>query len=841
MRRAAVLLSLLVVAGCDSPPPQPPWDPAQPPGSAFMLTPDTRPTAPGCPALSVALRPNDDDGARYHRPERPDEELEWLHARNVLISAPGVAQKALFELVDDSGAVRATAGVRRGPGRDGFEHIDIEVGLRDIDVAMLSVCWSLGADEHVVGGGERFTGVDLRGTTVPLAFNLGGFTSGTNEAHAPVPFLATSGGFGLYVESERPGAFDVGDSDERRLVARFHGNSLRLRVREGTIEGNVAAFARHVGLPPRPPLWVLAPQQWRNEHSVTVENDVVTVTGRDRALDDARIMRERGIPNTALWIDAPWSTGHNTFQWNEVQFPEPQAMIDELERQGFRVIVWATEHLNRSDDQDQMYGMPAYGSLDLFNQFADEGWLVPTPTGGTFTFPWGRGDGGYVDFTNPDAVAAFQELMRPLVRMGVRGFKLDYGEVMRPELLGLTNTTVAFADGSTTETMHTRYARLYHEAYLEVLQQEHPDDHYIITRTGGLYDQRNGVTIWPGDLDNDWLAAGEADPDEDDDPAVGGLPAAIQGGLSLSMSGYPLYGSDIGGYRGGTPTPEVLIRWMQFGAVSTVMQLGGAGSHNPWDADNFPPETVDVYKRYADLHMDLLFFFERLVERASVNGEPPLVPLGVHMRDDAGGWEDRHTFLLGRDLLAAPVVEEGATTRLVRVPDGEWIGWWDDVVQVGPTSVSIDAPLEVLPLFQRVQTPVILAHPDLVTAVPADDPAIGDIESHGALRRVRVAAGVDNVAYGVGLRASATTSGDAVEVSTTSDDARPWAVELRLRADGVGPARDAAVRVDGDAPSEVEDETALWACDAACVLREDARVLVHAPVPATERSFEVGG
>ena len=165
-----------------------------------------------------------------------------------------------------------------------------------------------------------------------------------------------------------------------------------------------------------PPKWVLTPQAWRNELAVTVENDEVTYSGQDRFLEDARRLRELGIPGSVLWIDAPWSKGYNTFEFNTVQFPEPEAMLAEAERFGCRTIIWATEQINSSNDEEQQYGMPAYGSLDLFEEWRDKEWLVKTTTGAPFQFPWGRGFGGFADFTHPEAFKAYGELARPIMR-----------------------------------------------------------------------------------------------------------------------------------------------------------------------------------------------------------------------------------------------------------------------------------------------------------------------------------------------------------------------------------------------------------------------------------------
>ncbi len=848
-RRFAALIALLLLGSCGG------CEPPAPPAPLVWQSGETRvivhespfaleiagaaSTAHGerdCGALAVALRPADDEGTRYHRPDSPSDELVWLRAGDASRVA---ADELSVELLADDGEPAGSARLRLAAGAEGFVDVDVQLAFDDREVALVSLCFGLSEGEHVVGGGERFGGVDLLGHTVPLTFNAPGpYASTTNESHAPVPFFATSRGLGALFETERPGAFDVGDSQPGKLIARFHGARLPLRLRAGPVLDNAAAHARRMGLPPMPPRWVLAPQQWRNEHDVTVSAGVVTYSGQERVLEDAIKLRELDIPTTTLWIDAPWSTGHNTFEWNRAQFPDPEDMMRQLEQLGFRVIVWATEHLNFSDDSEQMFGMPPFGSLALYERFADEGWLVKDGAGqAPFRFPWGRGNGGYVDFTNDEAVAAYQELMRPLVRMGVRGFKLDYGEMMRPDLLGAVhNDITSFADGSTNETMHTRYARLYHEAYLGLLEEEHPGDWFVITRTGGIFDQHSGVALWPGDLDNDLRRHGEVL--DDGALAVGGLPAAVSAGLSASLSGYPLYGSDIGGYRGGVPTREVLLRWAQFGAVSTVMQLGGGGTgdatHNPWDP-RYGEGAADIYRRYARLHMDLLPTFEALVHEAVTTGRPPLVPVGVHMRDDEEAWADEETFLLGGDLLAAPVVD-GSVERTLRLPEGVWLDWWRSAEHEGPATLTVAAPLDELPFFQRAGSVVLLGHPWLDTAVPGADPTVAvgwDLyDSNQDAVIARTSAGPDGEARSLdGVVVTQRTSADEVTVSLAAPNERLLGVELRLRA-STGPRQDAEVRVEGRVPALVGSEDEALGCEESCLLREPDRLLVIARASA---------
>lgn len=672
--------------------------------------------SPGCPALRVGLRLPSDSGDTFIDVVRdPGGDATVVTGGRAVVDEGS----AVVDLVDESGGVVGVAHVVVGDvDEDGFVDVDVDTDLDDVDVAYVSVCFGLAPGEHVVGGGERFSGPDLRGTVAPLVFLAPGETeSGTNEAHVPVPFFATTRGLGVLVDSEAVGAFDVGVSVANGLEVRLRAPRLPLRVRAAApastagskvaerVTDNVAAHARRMGLPKPPPRWALLPMQWRNDlETEQDENGTLTSTGTDMLLGDVAALTARALPFSTVWIDAPWETGYNTFVVNDVQLPDFDDAMAALDDHGLHAIVWATEHINTSDDSDQAVGMPAFASRALFERFRDSGFLVETDSGEPFTFPWGRGQGAFVDFSNPAACDAYVDEMRPLLQRGIRGFKLDYGESMRPDILGLLeNTLPVFADGSTTATMHTRYARLYHECYIQALNEVHGDDWFIITRTGGIYDQKNGVAIWPGDIDADFGRFGDGDAF-----AVGGIPSGIGGALSLAMSGYPLYGADIGGYRGGRVTPEAFSRWAEFSSLTTIFQVGGGSNQAPWDRDL---DVVAVeFAASARRKAALWPMFEAWIARASRGGDgtPVVVPLGVFMGEDAAAWADREAFVVGDVLAAYPVVTAGARTREVRVPAGFWYGVDDSLAEalrgqrvVGPSVVTLPAPLGSFPLLLR--------------------------------------------------------------------------------------------------------------------------------------------
>jgi alpha-glucosidase (family GH31 glycosyl hydrolase) len=675
-----------------------------------------------CPGLVVGLRRNDDSGG-WIDPARADA----LDLVDVVGAARTTVEGATarIALQDAAGGAAGHAELTLEEGPEGFVLADVAffdddgAPLDERDVGFVGLCLDV-AGQHIVGGGERFDGPDLAGRLTPLVFSAPGQTeSGTNEAHAPVPFLATSAGLALLVETERVGAFDAA-TVPGILMARFHGASLPLRLRAGDVRGelpglrgeritdNVAAHARLMGLPQAPPRWALAPMQWRNDLEVQVdEAGVVVDSGTDMLLRDVAAMVEHDLPFSTVWIDAPWETGYNTFVVNEVQLPGFDDAVDALTQHGLVPLVWATEHVNVSDDSDQAVGMPPFASEDLYEEFRARGFLVENGDGEPFTFAWGRGQGAFVDFTNADACAAWQATITPLLGRGIKGFKLDYGETMRPDVLGLLeNTLPVFADGTTTAVQHTRYARLYHECFIGALQQVHGDDWFIITRTGGHLDQKNGVAIWPGDLDADFSRLG----DESDDGGrrVGGIQSGIGGALSLAMSGYPLYGHDVGGYRGDHVTPEAFARWAEAGALQTIMQVGGGSNHAPWDDDLV--EVIDAFAAAARLKMSLWPMYEAGLAQASAGGDgtPLMVPLGVFMGADDEAWADPFAVVLFDRLAGFLVVEDGARERSVRVPGGDWIVLSTGARLTGPLTTTLPAPLGSPPLLLRAGQALVL-------------------------------------------------------------------------------------------------------------------------------------
>jgi hypothetical protein len=202
-----------------------------------------------------------------------------------------------------------------------------------------------------------------------------------------------------------------------------------------------------------------------------------------------------------VWIDRPYATAVNTFDFNPATYSDPGAMVAEVNGLGLRLALWHTPYLEPEGAAALHAEAQAAGYFPPNVPIIFNGWSEP------------------IDFTNPAAVTWWQGLLGAYSALGVEGYKLDYGEDV---ILGLNGNRLGwlFADGSDERTMHKGYMRGYHSTYAATLPE---DGGFLLCRAGTWGDQVNVNVIWPGDLDADM--AYHREPREDGSLSVGGLPA----------------------------------------------------------------------------------------------------------------------------------------------------------------------------------------------------------------------------------------------------------------------------------------------------------------------------
>ena len=578
-----------------------------------------------------------------------------------------------------------------------------------------------------------------------------------NEAHTAIPLVIGTTGWGIFVQSYHPMLFDLATVRDDKVeltigTGMSSGDGLSVHLYAANHPLDITRrYYDTTGDPLLPARWGMGPWIWRDEN-----DDEAQVRA------DLEIIRDLDLATTGYWIDRPYASGVNTFDFRPSGYPDPQGMIDLAHDLGFRMALWHAPYVSPED------------ATDLHAVAEANGYFPPQTPGTYFAWSWP------IDFTNPDAYAWWQGLIRTYTDMGIEGFKLDYAEDV---LLGLNGGRYRweFWDGSDERTMHHRYQYLYHQVYAETLPE---DGGFLLCRTGTWGDQVHTSVIWPGDLDATMNPHGvEANDDGEIYDATGGLPASLIVGLSLGPSGYPFYGSDTGGYRHAPPDREIFTRWFQQTALSTVMQVGTNTSDVPWefeDDNGFDEEMLGWYREYARLHLRLWPYAWTYAKRLADDGRPIMRPYGLARPEE--GIHPSDTYFFGDHLLVAPVLEYGARTREIPLPPGRWADWFTGEVLEGGASVVVDAALDRLPLLMAEGAIVPLLRPGIDTIGPTGQPdRVDSLDTDAGVLWPRVFAGPASsfeLFDGAVVRQEETAAGVTVSWSDGSEFDQGAIVEL---------------------------------------------------------------
>ena len=555
-------------------------------------------------------------------------------------------------------------------------------------------------NEGFYGMGEVFDSVEHRGHVRPMHFEVSNLESGYNEAHVPIPLLIGTTGWGIFVESYRVGVFAMAREEDDLVQVTFGlGEAISEGLRFYLMSADHGLdITRHyyeiTGYPGPVAPWALGPWIWRDE-----------VDGQAVVEADLHQIRDLDFANTGYWIDRPFATDVNSFDFHPDQYTDPAAMMKVASDLGFAMALWHTPYV----DPDGAISGP------LYQEAEDAGYFAPIMA--TATDKWGPP----LDFTNPDAFAWWQEQVSYYTDLGFEGFKLDYAEEVIPGIFG-TRLPWLFFDGSDELTMHRLYQLFYHQVYAEMLPQ---DGGFLLCRAGAYGDQIYGSIIWPGDIDSTMSKTGEEVTKEDGETyiSVGGLPAAVIAGSSLGPSGFPLFASDTGGYRNAPPNKETFMRWFAHTALTPVMQQGTNANDLPWSFGKdkvFDQEVVDAYRIFARLHLRLFPYLWTYVQQVQQDGRAIQRPLGL-AHPELGVHPD-DTYLLGDDLLVAPVVDAGVTSRTHWLPTGDWHSWWTGEKVEGGGSMEVDVPLDSIPFYVKAGAMIPLLRPTIDTLRPVADP-----------------------------------------------------------------------------------------------------------------------
>ena len=544
---------------------------------------------------------------------------------------------------------------------------------------LVSASFHLAPDEHLYGLGEKFTRADKVHQKI-VGWNRDALGSTSERSHKNVPFLLSSRGYGLFIDSGARLTWELGTESCQSYTVKLEDAALDAYFIYGpTPRAVLRRYADLTGHAPVPPkwsfgLWLSSGGTYRTQAEI---ERLIDGIGRNR------------LPADVIHIDPWWMRWRRycDFRWDREAFPDPERLIRKIHAAGLSLCLWEHPYISVESD--------------LCKKGRARGYFVRRPDGDVYVIDYGlslapRPDGivrrataksswnarvAVIDFTNPRAVSWYKDLHRPLLRMGVDVFKTDFGEDIPADAV--------FADGRTGATMHNLYPLLYNRAVFEVTQEEKGYG-LVWSRAGTAGSQRYPV-CWSGDPAADWES----------------LAATIRGGLSAAFSGIPFWSHDIGGYRG-MPSPELYIRWAQFGLLSSHSRMHGDSPREPW---HFGEPALRIVRKFARLRYRFFPYLYSLAHEANRTGMPVIRPLGLMFPDDPNAWTKDLEFMLGPWLLVAPIYRESGE-RWVYLPTARaksgraaaadiWIDYWRGQRYPGGHNLFVKAPLGRIPLFVR--------------------------------------------------------------------------------------------------------------------------------------------
>lgn len=485
----------------------------------------------------------------------------------------------------------------------------------------------LGVGEKIYGLGERFTNFIKNGQTVDIWNEDGG--TGTEQAYKNIPFYLSNRKYGLFVDNPGKVSFEVGSEKVSRVQFSVPGEEMSYSVIGGEdLKSILNTYTDLTGKPPLVPEWSYG--LWLST-SFTTDYDEKTV------LDFVDGMAERNIPLSVFHFDCRWMKELEwcNFDWDKSKFPDPEGLLKKLHDRGLKVCVWINSYIGQKSP--------------LFEEGARNGYFIMNEDG--TPWQWNKWQAGMaiVDFTNPEATKWYQGYLKKLVAMGVDCFKTDFGERIPAE-------GVKYYDGSDPELMHNYYTYLYNKAVYDVLVETKGADEAILFARSATIGGQQFPVHWGGDCSSNYPSMAES----------------LRAGLSFGMSGFGYWSHDIAGFED-QATPDLYKRWTQFGLLSSHSRYHGSTAYKvPW---LYGDEAVDVAREFTELKLRLKPYLLKMMQETHETGVPMMRAMVLEFPDDPTCEDIDTQYMLGDDLLVAPIFREDGVARFYVPDDGTGEAW----------------------------------------------------------------------------------------------------------------------------------------------------------------------
>lgn len=555
------------------------------------------------------------------------------------------------------------------------------------------------------GFGEKFDRVNQKGLVVRNIVHET-YTEQGHDTYLPTPWLFSDSGWGLFNSSACESTFDLSQvyDDHTRLLIDAsvgHNSPDPLYFLFGSPEELLNGLVALSGQAQLPPRWAFGP--WISANGWASQSEAMEQIDRLNELD---------IPATTMVLEA-WSDECTFYIWNGAEYtpkengvfnyadfsfrddgpwPNPKAFVDTIKENDMHLLLWQIPVIPNGSNEERRNN--AQLLIDE-REAIENNYCVLQADGSPYRLPdrW-FSHSLLLDFTNPEAVSWWMEKRRYLIdELNVEGFKTDGGEF-------IYDPTLRFANGNSGVEERNLYAAQYTQAYYDYLQKDKRNG--ILFSRAGYTGSQSRPIHWSGDQKS----------------TFGELRSQLIAGLSAGLSGILFWGYDIGGFAGDLPSSELYLRSAAMGAFSPVMQFHseprdgqyGDSNNRDWNNDRSPwniarvnndPWVIDKYRDLAKLRMRMLPYIYSEAAYSVSTGRPLLCHLLYDYPSDPNVLDLEDQYLFGRDLLVAPVLEEGVDGRDVYLPEGDWVDFWTGESYNGGTTITVESSPGHIPVFSR--------------------------------------------------------------------------------------------------------------------------------------------
>jgi alpha-glucosidase len=622
-------------------------------------------------------------------------------------------------------------------------------------------------NEMYFGLGDK-TSLNLRDHAYTLwNTDVFGWQESTDPLYKTIPFfiaMRAGNAYGIFMDNTWRSSFDFGKERHDSYSFGAEGGELNYYFFFGPDPKTVlGSFMELTGKPPLPPLWTLGYQQCRYSYYPEA-----------RVREIAKTFRDKQIPADVIYLDIDYQDGYRPFTINRNYFPQFEGMVKDLRQDGFSVIAITDLHIAAADYPPYTQGK----AQDVF---------IKNPDGTDYVGKVWPGPSVFPEFTLSRTRDWWGGLYKDFVDIGIRGFWNDMNEpsvFVESKTMPL-DTRHRLDNGKTLphlaihNVLGMQNGRATFEGLLKLQKNERP---FVLTRATYAGGQRFTAT-WTGDNTSSWNH----------------LRMSVPTLLNMGISGQPLVGVDIGGFNG-SPTGDLLTRWMFLGAFNPIFRnhtAKGTKDQEPWV---FGPEYEKQMKRAIEQRYRMLPYIYTAAEEASRTGTPIMRPLFLEFPQEQWLNANETEFMFGRAMLVAPKVWDMVDLYEVQLPTGEWYDYWsgtkvqgghhDSGPSMDPTierlKIKVDPKIDELPVYVRAGSiiphqPVVQSTaftpqgplelrvypgPNCSGALYMDDGHTFDYKKDSQLR--------------ISMTCTADSSSASLNIDQSRGQYKPWFSELRI-------------------------------------------------------------